>query len=150
MDRILIDRFRDKANERHYCQHAYSSVDGKNLWHCICSAMDWITVGVIDINFHPDLQFYGHNEKKTHEILMLLMQISMIKEGIEQLHRVFMSTSEIFLNADTSVWGGNPFSQTDNEYFETLRACFGAHPVNLKGFRCSDNEREDTQVGHLL
>lgn len=142
MDRDLIDKFRGKANEHSYCQRKYSCINGKNLWHCICSAMDWITVGVTNIDFHPDLQLFGHNEEKTLGILMLLMQVAMIKEGIEQLHRVLANTDGIYLNTDTSIWGDNPYFQTDNEYFETLRACFGAHPVNLKGFKGIENEKK--------
>ena len=64
----------------------------------------------------------------------------MIKEGVEQLHRVFTNTEDVYLNSETTIWSGNQFSMTDNAYFETLRACFGAHPVNLKGFKGIETE----------
>jgi hypothetical protein len=140
MDENLITTFREKANENDYCYRTYSRYNGKNLWNCICSAMDWITVGVSNISFRPDTEFLGHRSETTIEVLTLLMRIAMIKEGIEQLHRVIFETNEIYLNKDISVWTDNQFGLTDNEYFETLCACFGAHPVNLKGFKGLKNE----------
>ena len=140
VDSILIDKFRDKANERRFCQLTYSDVNGINQWHCICSAMDWISVAVDKIDFYPKLHLFGCNHDTTLKILSLLMRVAMLKEGVEQLHRVLHETAEVYLNNDRSVWGDNPFGQTDNEYFETLRSCFGVHPVNLKGFKCGDTE----------
>lgn len=104
--------------------------------------MDWITVAVDEIDFHPKLHLFGSNHGTTMQILSLLMQVALIKEGIEQLHRVLYETTEVYLKEDKTVWANNPFGQTDNEYFETLRSCFGAHPVNLKGFKQNDAENK--------
>ena len=142
MDSILIDKFRAKANEGHFCQLHYSDINGINQWHCICSAMDWINVAVDNIDFYPQLHMFGYNHDTTLKILSLLMRVAMLKEGIEQLHRVLYATVEVYLKDDRSIWGNNPFGQTDNEYFETLRSCFGVHPVNLKGFRHGDTENK--------
>lgn len=140
MDSTLIDKFREKANEGQLCHSNYSNVNGINQWYCICSAMDWISVAVDKIDFYPKLHFLGYNHDTTLKILSLLMRIAMLKEGIEQLHRVLCETTEAYLKNDRSVWGNNPFGQTDNEYFETLRSCFGVHPINLKGFKQGDTE----------
>ena len=142
MDNTLIDAFREKENERRFCQLHYSDVNGINKWHCICSAMDWISVAVHEIDFHPQLHFLGYNHDTTLKILSLLMRVAMIKEGVEQLHRVLNDTAEVYLKDDRRVWGTNPFNLTDNEYFETLRSCFGVHPINLKGFRHGDTENK--------
>ena len=61
------------------------------------------------------------------------MRVALIKEGIEQLHRVFYDTNETYLNDSCDIWNRHPFGETDNAHFETIRACFGAHPINLKG-----------------
>ena len=142
MDSTLIDMFRKKVNEDHFCQIKYSDVDGINQWHCICSAMDWINVAVYKIDFYPKLHLFGYNHDTTLEILSLLMRVAMLKEGVEQLHRVLCVTAEAYLKDDRRVWGDNPFGQTDNEYFETLRSCFGVHPINLKGFKYGDTENK--------
>lgn len=140
MDCSLINEFREKANEGHLCQLHYSDINGINQWHCICSAMDWISVAVDEIDFYPRLHLFGYNHETTLKILSLLMRVAMLKEGIEQLHRVLFETTEVYLKDDRTVWGDNPFRQTDNEYFETMRSCFGVHPINLKGFRHGDTE----------
>jgi hypothetical protein len=140
IDSTLIDKFREKADEGHFCYFHYSNINGINQWHCICSAMDWISVAVDKIEFHPQLHFLGYNHDTTLTILSLLMRVAMLKEGIEQLHRVLFATAEVYLKDDCSIWGSNPFGQTDNEYFETLRSCFGVHPINLKGFKQGDTE----------
>lgn len=142
MDSTLIDKFRTKANEGNFCQSHYSNINGINQWHCICSAMDWITVAVDKIDFYPQLHLLGYNHDTTLTILTLLMRVAMLKEGVEQLHRVLFATSEVYLKDERSVWGNNPFGQTDNEYFETLRSCFGVHPINLKGFKHGDTENK--------
>ena len=142
MDERLIDEFRIKANERYFCQLHYSDIDGVNQWHCICSAMDWISVAVDKIDFYPNLHLFGYNHDTTLKILSLLMRVAMVKEGIEQLHRVLYATTEVYLKDDRSVWSTNPFGLTDNEYFETLRSCFGVHPINLKGFKRGDTENK--------
>lgn len=142
MDSTLIDKFRTKANEGNFCQSHYSNINGINQWHCICSAMDWITVAVDKIDFYPQLHLLGYNHDTTLTILTLLMRVAMLKEGVEQLHRVLFATSEVYLKDERSVWGDNPFGQTDNEYFETLRSCFGVHPINLKGFKHGDTENK--------
>lgn len=133
MDRRLIEEFRKEVNETYYTYETFSNVRGKSLWNCICSAMDWITVAVDGIDFMHNMSTKGHGSEKTFDVLSLIMRIALIKEGIEQLHRVLYDTQEQYRKTDKSVWEGKPFGETDNEYFETLRACFGAHPVNLKG-----------------
>lgn len=135
MDIKLINKFRSVVCDSG-CYTYYSNINGKNLWNCICSAMDWITVGVEDINFDISFSYIGHSSADSIAVMTLLMRIALIKEGIEQLHRVFFcpdNHKKIYLKDDCTVWNENPYHWTDNEYFENLRACFGAHPINLKG-----------------
>ena len=132
MDEQLIRAFRDKANENDCCRKSFSNIDGRNKWNCICSAMDWITVAIASIDFSPSLQVFGENDETTIAVLTLLMRIAIIKEGIEQLHRILMNTNETYRNNENIIWPDNPYTNTDNEYFEMIRACFGAHPINLK------------------
>ena len=134
MDKLLIESFRDEINKSRYSWETFRDVNGKNQWNCICSAMDWITVAVDGIDFIPNIKINEHGSKKTFDVLTLLMRIAVIKEGIEQLHRVLYCTKEQYRKDDKTVWKGKLFGMTDNEHFETFRACFGVHPVNLKGF----------------
>lgn len=138
MDQLLIEKFRNRINETEYAWKTFSNVKGRNQWNCICSAMDWITVAVNGIDFMHGMSGIRHGSEKTFDVLTLIMRIALIKEGIEQLHRVLYGTSEQYRKDDKIVWNGDPFGQTDNEYFEILRACFGAHPINLKGLTNSN------------
>ena len=52
--RDLSKKFREKANEYEFLLSQYSNRNGRDLWSCICSSMDWIDVGVQYIeNFQP-------------------------------------------------------------------------------------------------
>lgn len=141
MDRELIKTFRDIANYNNYCFDNYSNVEGKNKWNCICSAMDWIDVAVNDIDFYPETPLFGHSPSATINVMTLLMKIALIKEGIEQLHRAIFNTNEIYLKKDNTVWGETLFGDTDNENFEGIRACFCAHPINLKATKLDKGKR---------
>lgn len=135
MNRELIDLFRDTMISGWYGETRFSNVEGKNKWNCICSAMDWLTVAVDEIEFHPNIVNIGHDDEATLTVLTLIMRIALIKESIEQLHRVFYNTSEIYMKDSYEVWEAQPFGETDNEHFETIRSCFGAHPINLKSIK---------------
>lgn len=141
MDRILIDTFREAMNYDAFGSYKFSDVNGKNKWNCVCSAMDWITVAVDGINFKPDLTYIGHQTNGSVIVLTLIMRVALIKEGIEQLHRVFYDTNETYLNDSCDIWSRHPFGETDNAHFETIRACFGAHPINLKECGGKDSGR---------
>lgn len=74
--------------------YKFSNINGKNKWNGICSAMDWITVAVDGIDFTPNLTYIGHRTSGSIIVLTLILRIALIKEGIEQLHRVFYDTNE--------------------------------------------------------
>ena len=52
MDSKLIDLFREKVNNNgaDLILHRYCNNNGKNQWSIICSAMDWISVVVGEID----------------------------------------------------------------------------------------------------
>lgn len=52
MDSKLIDLFREKVNNNgaDLILHRYRNNNGKNQWSIICSAMDWISVVVGEID----------------------------------------------------------------------------------------------------
>ena len=52
LDSKLIDLFREKVNDNgaDFVLHRYRNINGKNQWSIICSAMDWISVVVDEID----------------------------------------------------------------------------------------------------
>ena len=133
----LLNSFRDWINSNDWTLFEYANKDNKNKWNCICSAMDWIDVSIQYINNHP---LNAIRDDRSIELFSYLACVDIVVEAIEQLNRVIKSTGEQVFVKDRSCFVDNPFNQTDREYFKTLRACFGAHPVNLDDPEEPDNK----------
>lgn len=131
MDEHLIHAFRDRVNENYFVLHRYKDCKGKNKWNCICSAMDWISVSVHYLCSSKVLNISKDENLNSVEVYTFLSCIDMMWEAIQQLHRVFMETDSIPFIGEKIIFSDNKFSMSDNEYFKTIRVCFGAHPVNL-------------------
>ena len=126
----LIDQFRNKVNEHGLVLHLYRNKNGKNQWSIICSAMDWISVVVEEIDISK-LTFKNDNSSSV-KVMTYISCIDVLWEAIQQLHRVFYHTSKIPYKDDDTIFKHKLFQSTDNEYFKTIRACFASHQVNLK------------------
>lgn len=123
---------RDKVNETPFIRAKYENNDSKDQWSCIVSAMDWLDVGMTNI----DSALKELNSSKKLETCLKFYQyiccIDMIWGSICQLHRVFVNKDTKPLNNDSTVFQKKFFDVDDNDYFEEIRACFGAHPAELK------------------
>lgn len=128
LDKQLIDEFGMYINSSNWTYFKYKNNHNQNQWNCICSAMDWIDVAIEYINNHP-LSALGAYQ--SIELYSYLTCVDIIVEAIEQLHRVIYSTPKRIFEDDSECFNGNQFNQNDRDYFKHLRACFGAHPVNL-------------------
>ena len=140
----LAYQFREKANEHMFLLAKYSNTNGKDLWGCICSAMDWIDVGVQYIEkFRPSGRYGLQN---CIEIYSLITAIDITYEAIISLFWVLQK------NGEDGLRGRTPFYQrkgcfsavknhsiTDDRFFKEIRACCGAHPTDLYTF-ISDDE----------
>lgn len=135
IDIELLNEFRGEVNTTGWCYYKYKNKNNRNQWNCICSAMDWIEVSAEYISSHP-LASIG--KYASIEVYSYLSCVDIIVEAVEQLHRVIFSTNKYVFEKDSECFTDNQFSQDDRTYFKTLRACFGAHPVNL-----SDPEESD-------
>ena len=145
----LAYRFREKANEHMFLQAKYSNIAGKDLWSCICSAMDWIDVGVQYIEkFQPSGR---HGLQNCIEIYSFITAIDITYEAIISLFWVLQK------NGEDGARGRTPFYQkkgcfsavantsiTDDRFFKELRACCGAHPTDLETL-ISDDEAGEKQ-----
>ena len=140
----LACRFREKANEHMFLLAKYSNIAGKDLWGCVCSAMDWIDVGVQYIEkFQPSGR---HGLQNCIEIYSFITAIDITYEAIISLFWVLQK------NGKDGARGRTPFYQkkgcfsaaantsiTDDRFFKEIRACCGAHPTNLETL-ISDDE----------
>ena len=129
MDISIIGDFRDQVNSKGFVYFWYRSRDDRNLWNCICSAMDWITVAVEHIN-SVDLE--KARSMGSMDVFTYISSVDLIIESVQQLHRVISDKTPFPFTDSTDIFADNQFEQNDLRYFKTLRSCFGAHPVNLK------------------
>ena len=132
MDSKLIDLFREKVNNNgaDLILHRYRNNNGKNQWSIICSAMDWISVVVGEIDVRKLSK--KNNNDSSIRVMTFIVCIDVLWEAIQQLHRVLLNTENIPFVNEKSIFQHKKFETTDNKYFKTIRACFATHPVNLK------------------
>ncbi len=130
-EKKIIDDFREQANAFDWACITYSNRyrDGKQRddWSLICSAMDWIDVAARYLRKYP----LPRDRAESMEVLAYILSIDNIVEAVTQLHSVVLSTKEKVFCGENDCFPNNEFNMNDFEYFKRLRACFGAHPVNI-------------------
>lgn len=67
------------------------------------------------------------------EMFAYIASIDVVWEAVQQLHRVLFNTNQIPFKNEDECFQEKMLDEDDNDYFKTLRASFGAHPVNLNG-----------------
>lgn len=135
LDSSLIEEFRDKVNENDFIFYVYKNYEGKDKWSCVCSAMDWITIAVDFIN--SDWDNSENLNIKCMNLYTYISSIDVLWEAIQQLHRVLFNTAKIPFRDENMCFENKVAEEDDNDYFKTIRACFGAHPINI---RLKENE----------
>lgn len=128
LDPSIIRNFRGKVNEDEFIFHLYHDVNSINKWNCICSAMDWIEVSIDYIN--SDWRTTDSINIACIQLYSYISSIDILWESVLQLHRVLVDNNIPFQNND-DCFKEKISCEDDNNYFKTIRACFGAHPVNL-------------------
>ncbi|MEZ9178285.1 hypothetical protein AB4200_21050 [Vibrio kanaloae] len=126
-----ISDFRDLVNSNSsFVYQIYKDKGGKNLFNLVCSAMDWVSVSVRHLENAPE--FDNNIDSRCMQVYSLISSIDLIFESIKQLHRVFMTDKKDPFYGEKKCFKDRLFAnEDDNNYFKTIRACFGAHPVNL-------------------
>ncbi|GIO38832.1 hypothetical protein J41TS12_36930 [Paenibacillus antibioticophila] len=138
LDSSLLDAFKQAVSDHDdFLINTYSNHNGKNLWSLICSAKDWLSVSVNGLPY-IDLT-HSHDDVRSLNILQLITTYDIVLQSIEQLHRVF--EMEHPLKKDDSVFNA---AVPDDAYFAQIRACFGAHPVDLRSADGTMPDRKST------
>lgn len=135
LDSSLLENFKQAVSDHDdFLINTYSNYNGKNFWSLICSAKDWLTVSVNGLPY-IDLS-HSNDDVRSLNVLQLITTYDIVLQSIEQLQRVF--GMEYPLKNDHSIFNA---VVPDDSYFAQIRACFGAHPVNLRsadGTKSSD------------
>jgi hypothetical protein len=125
-----ISEFRDLVNSNSsFVCNAFRENNGKNQWNVICSCMDWLTVSIRYLQNTPALD--KDIDVRVMQMFSLISAIDLVAEAITQLHRVFVNPKTLPFAAEKECFSSRLFNEDDNTYFKSIRASFGAHPVNL-------------------
>lgn len=128
-----ISDFRELVNSNSsFVCNIYHNKDGKNYWNIICSCMDWLTVSIRYLQNAPELD--SNIDVRVMQMFSLISSIDLVFESITQLHRVFIDAKTLPFAGEKECFSERLFDEDDNSYFKTIRASFGAHPVNLNHF----------------
>ena len=126
-----IESFREFVNENQdFILNQYQNINGKNHWNLLCSCMDWLTVSATYLQNPPRLD--SNSNIQAMQMFTLISSIDLIYESINQLHRIFFTDKKLPFKGEKVFFSKRIFDQDDNNYFKSIRASFGAHPVNLK------------------
>ena len=126
LNRDLIVKFRNKMNEPCILR-IFRDRDGRAEWNVICSAMDWIETAVEGID--TDTLSRDNSSAASIRVIMFISCVDILWRGICQLHRVFVGRNSIPFESDDSIFRAH---RPDNVQFESIRAIFAAHPVDLR------------------
>ena len=141
MDKELVKKFRDRVNRSPFLFSQYSNIDNKNKINCIHSAIDWIDVGISDIDATRNEYIAAKSLRKSLKFYFYVSCIDIVWESIQQLHRVLFHTTQIPFKGERKIFEDNIFGEDDNTFFKSIRACFGAHPVNLDEYGKKDERK---------
>lgn len=93
--------------------------------------MDWIDVGMTNIGQAFDELKKSKGLETCLKFYQYICCIDMVWESICQLHRVFINPKTLPFANQSNIFQRKLFDKDDNNYFKEIRACFGAHSVNL-------------------
>jgi len=125
-----ITDFRELVNDNSsFVCKQYKNINNKNLWNPICSCMDWITVSIRFLQDSPELN--ENIDIRVMQMYSFISAIDIVTESITQLHRVFIDPKSIPFKNESTIFSNKLVDVDDTNYFKEIRACFGAHPVNL-------------------
>ncbi len=139
----LLGRFRERVNKNNFVLNKYQNKDGKNQWSCICSCMDWISVATSYLIENPRPKRSGNDDISSVNVFTYISCVDMVFEAVKQLHKIFVDSNSVPFSGEKKVFQDNQYCKDDNRYFKMIRACFGAHSVNLNDFFTSSKEKEE-------
>lgn len=120
----------------------YFENSDKDYWSLIVSSCQWIQVAESVLENVEDIR--GDINIKSFNFFSYIFAIDMMWEAIKKFNSVINQNENLPFKGENVVFR-NKLSllefEDDNHYFKTLRACFGAHSVDLN-FRINPTLRE--------
>lgn len=145
LDPAIIEDFRKKVTDNCLIKHIYYNYEnsGKAYWNAFISAMDWISVSVGGIDLF--LLSTENSHEASRKMMAFIGCVDVMWRGIIRLYQSVLDIKKATpFYDDYSIFGKEI---TDNRYFETIRALFMAHPVDITGdpFGIKKNVNNDSK-----
>lgn len=106
---------------------------GEDKWSIICSVMHWFRV-VEDYLCSDNLLKKNKKDYNWGEVYLFISAVDIVVKGINDIYKIVKNKDGIhFFYGENNIFGDK--NKDDWNYFQNIRAIFGAHPTELK-----DNE----------
>lgn len=106
---------------------------GEDKWSIICSVMHWFRV-VEDYLCSDNLLKKNKKDYNWGEVYLFISAVDIVVKGINDIYKIVKNKDGIHLfYGENNIFGDK--NKDDWNYFQNIRAIFGAHPTELK-----DNE----------
>lgn len=101
-----------------------------NKWSTICSVMHWFNVVKIYLDCNNILK-KDTEDYNWGNVYLYLCSVDIVTKGINDLYKIVTNNNIHIFKGEKDIF--NDINNDDNEYFQNIRAVFGAHPTNLDG-----------------
>lgn len=129
---IKLHELIDKHGIKEFLILNYFKKVDKDYWSLIVSSCQWIQVAESALENVEDIR--GDINIKSFNFFSYIFAIDMMWEAIKKLNSAILQNSNLPFKGENIIFS-NKLSllsfEDDNHYFKTLRACFGAHSVDL-------------------
>lgn len=129
---IKLNELIDNHGIKEFLILNYFKNNDKDNWSLIVSSCQWIQVAESTLENVENIK--GDINIKSFNFFSYIFAIDMMWEAIKKLNSAIMQNSNLPFKGENIVFRNKlPLLsfEDDNHYFKTLRACFGAHSVEL-------------------
>ena len=105
---------------------------GEDKWSIICAVMHWFRV----VESHLDskkLLITDTDDYNWGEVYLYIAAVDIVTKGINDINKIVTNKNRRIFKGENNIF--NDECKDDYEYFQNIRAIFGAHPTDLNGNR---------------
>lgn len=101
----------------------------KDKWSILCAVMHWFGVVIPYLDSSDILKNYTP-DNNWGNVYLYISAVDIVTKGINDLYKFITGDDNHIFKGDNDVFCAD---EDDNDYFQNIRAIFGAHPTDLKG-----------------
>lgn len=102
----------------------------EDKWSIICAVMHWFRV--VETHLNSKKLLIGDTEDcYWGQVYLYIVAVDIITKGINDINKIITNKSTRLFKGENDIF--NDETKDDYEYFQNIRAIFGAHPTDLNG-----------------